>query len=92
MDSWSPGERSRGVLSSLVRLRNHSWTTTGAARCHETKKRAKYRETAAQHRAELLPFSVETYAGMALDAIKLLACHGTDGRRAAGSVASSRRH
>ena len=58
---------------------HHSWTTTGAARCHQTRKRAKYRETAAQHHAELLPFSVETYGGMAPDAIKLLAAMGQMG-------------
>ena len=56
-----------------------SCTTTGAAKCAERKKHAKYRETAAQHNAELLPFSVETYGGMAPDAIKLLAAMSSMG-------------
>ena len=56
-----------------------SWTTTGAARSAEKTKHRKYTETAAQHHAELLPFSVETFGGMARDAIKLLAAMGSMG-------------
>jgi hypothetical protein len=56
-----------------------SWTTTGAARNMQNVKHKRYKETAAQHRAELLPFCVETYGGMAPDAIKLLSAMGTMG-------------
>ena len=56
-----------------------SWRTTGVARDAQGKKHRKYRETAAQHHAELLPFSVETYGGMAPDAIKLLSAMGSMG-------------
>jgi hypothetical protein len=55
-----------------------SWTTTGTARMAQEAKRTKYGETAARH-AELLPFSVETYGGMAPDAIKLLSAMGSMG-------------
>ena len=54
-------------------------STTGTARCAEGRKHSKYRQTAAQHHAELLPFSVETYGGMASDAIKLLSAMGSMG-------------
>ena len=57
-----------------------SWRTTGAARAMQTKKRLKYRETAAQHHAELLPFCLETYGGMAPDAI----IQAVQGRNASG--------
>ena len=44
------------------RVKNgQSWMTTGTARWAQARKHKKYRETAAQHHAELLPFSVETY-------------------------------
>jgi hypothetical protein len=62
----------------MVRSRR-SWTTTGCARMHQKKKHRKYRKTAAEHRAELLPFSVETYGGMSPDAIKLLSAMGSMG-------------
>ena len=62
------------------RVKNgQSWMTTGTARWAQARKHNKYRETAAQHRAELLPFSVETYGGMAPDAITLLAAMGSMG-------------
>ena len=61
-----------------------SSTTTGAARRAERLKRKKYRETAAQHSAELLPFAVETYGGMAPDAIKLLSAMGKMGEEQLG--------
>ena len=78
---------SHPLAPGMVRS-HHSWTTTGAARCHQTRKRAKYKETAAQHHAELLPFSVETYGGMAPDAIKLLSAMGVtpDARRKAQQI------
>ena len=47
-------------------------------------KHNKYRETAAQNHAELLPFSVETYGGMAPDAIQLLAIIGSMGEEQLG--------
>ena len=47
-------------------------------------KHNKYRETAAQNHAELLPFSVETYGGMAPDAIKLLAITSSMGEEQLG--------
>ena len=56
-----------------------SCKTTGAARSKQTTKHRKYRETAAQLHAELLPFCVETYGGMAPDAIKLLSAMGDMG-------------
>jgi hypothetical protein len=56
-----------------------SWTTTGAARNKQTVKHRKYTEVAARHHAELLPFCVETYGGMAPDAIKLLSAMGDMG-------------
>jgi hypothetical protein len=61
-----------------------SWTATGAAREAQGMKHRKYRETAAQHHAELLPFSVETYGGMAPDAIKLLSAMGSMGEEQLG--------
>jgi hypothetical protein len=61
-----------------------SWTTTGAARTSQTTKHRKYREVAARHHAELLPFCVETYGGMAPDAIKLLAAMGDMGEERLG--------
>ena len=61
-----------------------SCTTTGAARATQTTKHRKYRETAAQHHAELLPFCVETYGGMAPDAIKLLSAMGDMGEERLG--------
>jgi hypothetical protein len=79
-----------------------SWTSTGAARRAQSIKHSKYRETAARHRAELLPFCVETCGGMAHDAIKLLSAMGRMGdeqlgmwprhvviRHLVGSVATS---
>ena len=63
-------------LSPSMVKSKRAWTTTGAARTAQTTKRRKYDETAAQHRAELLPFCVETYGGMAPDAIKLLSAMG----------------
>ena len=59
-------------------------TTTGAARSNQTTKHRKYRETAAQLHAELLPFCVETYGGMAPDAIKLLSAMGDMGEERLG--------
>ena len=56
-----------------------SLSSTGAARNSQYNKHRKYRDTAAQHRAELLPFCVETYGGMAPDAIKLLSAMGQMG-------------
>ena len=41
-------------------------------------------ETADQNHAELLPFSVETYGGMAPDAIKLLSAMGDMGEEQLG--------
>jgi hypothetical protein len=38
----------------------------------QQKKHRKYKDTAAQHKAQLLPFSVETCGAMAPDAVKLL--------------------
>jgi Reverse transcriptase (RNA-dependent DNA polymerase) len=61
-----------------------SWTTTGAARNLQHKKRTRYMETAVQNNAELLPFSVETYGGMAPDAIKLLSAMGDMGEEQLG--------
>jgi hypothetical protein len=49
-----------------------SWATLGSAKGLQGVKRSKYRQTAARHHAELLPFCVETYGGMAPDAVKLL--------------------
>ena len=43
------------------------------------RKHTRYRETAAPHHAELLPFCVETCGGMAPDAIKLLSAMGEMG-------------
>ena len=57
---------------------------TGTAKNLEQKKRKKYTETAAQHHAELLPLSVETFGGMAPDAIKLLAAMGSVGNKQLG--------
>jgi hypothetical protein len=59
-------------------------TTTGAARSMQTTKHRKYRETAARHRAELLPFCVETCGGMAPDAITLLSAMGQMGEEQLG--------
>ena len=56
-----------------------SWTSTGAARSSQGRKHKKYRETAAQQHAELLPFCVGTCGGMAPDAITLLAVMGQMG-------------
>jgi hypothetical protein len=56
-----------------------SWTTTGAARAAQRGKHDKYKNTAAQRKAELLPFCLETYGGMAPDAIKLLSAMGSMG-------------
>ena len=67
------------------RVKNReSLTTTGCARRAEGVKHNKYRETAAQNQAELLPFSVETYGGMAPDTIKLLAIIGSMGKEQLG--------
>jgi hypothetical protein len=67
------------------RVKNRtSWTTTGAARRMQNKKRTRYLETADQNHAELLPFSVETYGGMAPDAIKLLSAMGAMGEEQLG--------
>jgi hypothetical protein len=71
------------LAPSKVRNRT-SWTTTGAARQYQQKKRDKYKDTAVQHHAELLPFSVETYGGMAPDAIKLLSAMGAMGEEQLG--------
>jgi hypothetical protein len=54
------------------------------ARQYQQKKRDKYKDTAVQHHAELLPFSVETYGGMAPDAIKLLSAMGAMGEEQLG--------
>jgi len=56
-----------------------SCATLAAARHYQTVKHRKYRETAAQHGAELLPFVVETCGGMASDAVQLLAAMGDMG-------------
>jgi hypothetical protein len=61
-----------------------SWATTGAARNVQNVKHKRYKETAAQHHAELLPFCVETYGGMAPDAIKLLSVMGAMGEEQLG--------
>jgi hypothetical protein len=61
-----------------------SLTTLGAARQYQNIKRGKYRRTAAQNLAELLPFCVETYGGMAPDAIKLLSAMGSMGEEQLG--------
>jgi hypothetical protein len=61
-----------------------SWTTTGAARNLQHKKHTRYMKTAVQNNAELLPFSVETYGGMAPDAIKLLSAMGDMGQEQLG--------
>ena len=50
----------------------------------QNKKRTRYLETADQNHAELLPFSVETYGGMAPDAIKLLSAMGAMGEEQLG--------
>jgi hypothetical protein len=71
------------LAPSRVRKRT-SWTTTGTAREYQRKKLRKYSKTAAQHHAELLPFSVETYGGMAPDAIKLLSAMGSMGEEQLG--------
>jgi hypothetical protein len=61
-----------------------SWTTTGAARIAQGQKRRKYTKVAVDNHAELLPFSVETYGGMAPDAIKLLSAMGDMGEEQLG--------
>jgi hypothetical protein len=71
--------------SAPGRVKNRSsWTTTGAARSMQTTKRTTYTKTAAQNHAELLPFCVETYGGMAPDAIKLLSAMGDMGEEQLG--------
>ena len=52
---------------------HRSCSTLGAARQQQGIKHRKYSRTAAQERAELLPFVVETSGGMASDAVQLLA-------------------
>jgi hypothetical protein len=61
-----------------------AWTSAGAARSMQTTKRMKYKETAAQHHAELLPFCMETCGGMASDAITLLSAMGDMGEEQLG--------
>ena len=71
------------LAPSRVKSRQ-SLTTTGSARMYQNLKHRKYRDTAAQHHAELLPFCVETYGGMAPDAIKLLSAMGAMGEEQLG--------
>jgi hypothetical protein len=59
-------------------------TSAGAARSMQTTKRRKYQETAVRHRAELLPFCMETCGGMAPDAITLLSAMGEMGEERLG--------
>ena len=83
----------RHIISDVVvthplapsRVKNRtSWTTTGAARRSQNKKRTRYTKTAVDNNAELLPFAVETYDGMAPDAIKLLSAMGDMGEERLG--------
>lgn len=61
-----------------------SWTSTGAARVAQGEKHREYTKLAVANHAELLPFSVETYGGMAPDAIKLLSAMGDMGEEQLG--------
>ena len=51
---WTPRGGRQGVTLSV----------TGAARKPQQQKQNRYRNTTAQHHAELLPLGVETYGGM----------------------------
>ena len=51
----------------------------GVAKAKQTTKRRKYAQTAAQHNALMLPFSLETCGGMAPEALRLLKLMGQAG-------------
>jgi hypothetical protein len=57
----------RGYTRTGIALR-----PLGVAKDKQQRKHAKYDRTAAQHHAQMLPFSVETCGGMAPDAVTLL--------------------